>query len=412
MRILFQLKKFLAGRSSFCPTKNRHTFKTGSPSVENNHKILLRRFRWTALDEDRIFFDILRKTRPLSSTDISSVITKDFPPPGSKSYFCNTSNVFFSLLSPDNKPSNVFPRFKNDWALNFHDYSVTGSAGGVVCFDNDYQQAVFWNPTTKELKFLPKSDLDRPDPDEVYPLTVSTHTFHSGFGFDKESKDHKLIRWVTVWFEDEDSHRLVDSYTKIELYSLRTDSWKSISSPRGGDGFGERLKSATVNDSNFYSTITNHHWSVVPAEIRRFDFSTEEFSYIPFPCTRKRLGITHRHCLFDAGGRLGVVIFDTWGSDKSFELWTWGGDAKVWCRQFDDRIACADFPLGFSSDGQFLFLSGEQDHQLRAYNIWTKEVKEIGIYCYTDHGCKLDVVPYVETTVPLNVHNNESEFKV
>lgn len=156
-----------------------------------------------------------------------------------------------------------------------------------------------------------------------------------------------------------------------------------------------RSPSAGVN-GDFYWTIDGR---IFPSRIQWFDFSTEKFSYIPFPHTGKLLQGKHTHKLFDFGGRLGVVVYPPFHlirTEGKFEIWSW--NEGCWSLVFDDYIADAREPIGFSRDGQTLFLVGK-DHILRVYDLHTKQSKKVDVYC---NKFLFELIPYVESLHPLN----------
>ncbi|GER34563.1 F-box protein [Striga asiatica] len=83
---------------------------------------------------------------------------------------------------------------------------------------HSFEEAALWNPTTDELKLLPQSSVPRP------PRTRKS-VFCHGFGFDHHN-DYKVIRFI--------EYKCLDDYTEnilVELYLLKTDSWKEVVYP-------------------------------------------------------------------------------------------------------------------------------------------------------------------------------------
>ncbi|MFQ6647092.1 hypothetical protein Gotur_020536 [Gossypium turneri] len=66
----------------------------------------------------------------------------------------------------------------------------------------------------------------------------SGHTYacvyfnHGAFVFDSKADDYKFIRFVTLSFVNtEYENAFAENMSQVELYSLKCDSWKEISSP-------------------------------------------------------------------------------------------------------------------------------------------------------------------------------------
>ncbi|KAH6831818.1 hypothetical protein C2S53_008311 [Perilla frutescens var. hirtella] len=272
--------------------KHHHIFETAvaEDKCSSKHRVLVRSFRNTVLDESRYFSDLsIKNLIPISK--LVSRISDDMLP-FSDRCFCGSASYHVSALSCEN-----FSPIHNPNFPSFDLYKFLGSYGGVVCFDNKWEDAVFWNPLTNETKLLPSSDLDRPDPTAEPKRIVKALSLSSGFGFDSCSEDYKYIRWVT-FLSREEEECIDNAYTVVELYSLKTDSWKLIPNPSGR---GVRLFSACVNGDFYWST----DW-IGPAEIMKFDFGVESFSYLPFPHTGKKSFLFN---LFDFRGSLGVVVY-------------------------------------------------------------------------------------------------------
>lgn len=173
-------------RSSLYIPKHHHIFRSESAAAIDKGRLLLLRFRWTGLDEGRIFSDL----SPQNFTSIDKLSSLFSESLRHRCFFCGTSTNYYSPLAPTDLsllPSPIetshFPPFS--W------YEVIGSCGGVVCLES-WDDVVFWNPTTNKVKFMPPSELDRPDPAEIHPsLSMGAFTFTRGFGFDSESNDYK-----------------------------------------------------------------------------------------------------------------------------------------------------------------------------------------------------------------------------
>ncbi|GMJ08764.1 hypothetical protein like AT3G06240 [Hibiscus trionum] len=153
-----------------------------------------------------------------------------------------------------------------------HDLIVHGSLNGILClgFGDDI---CLWNPSTKEFKILPPSSVQRP------PSLDFTSLGCVGFGYDSQTDDYKVLRFVTNFFSIDiyGESRFSHATEQVDLYSLKGNSWKEISDP------GVSAHYATLFDiyvNGFY------YWHATGASgslILSFDIVNETFSTLPLP---------------------------------------------------------------------------------------------------------------------------------
>ena len=71
---------------------------------------------------------------------------------------------------------------------------VVGSCNGLICLHAyDTLNVVIWNPTTKETKVVPESNLPL-----FAPAGYCSHIQGMGFGFDAKTNDYKIINFVSM----------------------------------------------------------------------------------------------------------------------------------------------------------------------------------------------------------------------
>ncbi|TYH51833.1 hypothetical protein ES332_D10G307000v1 [Gossypium tomentosum] len=110
------------------------------------------------------------------------------------------------------------------------------------------------------------------------PYFSQSHTYacvyfnHGAFVFDSKADDYKFIRFVTVSFVNtEYENEFAENMSQVELYSLKCDSWKEISSPN-----------YTPYGICYWETTMGYY----PDEkelIFSFDMANEKFSVSPIP---------------------------------------------------------------------------------------------------------------------------------
>ncbi|KAK8523157.1 hypothetical protein V6N12_047687 [Hibiscus sabdariffa] len=217
---------------------------------------------------------------------------------------------FFSQLSTDKghnfsvKQTVHLPFFEN-FLFPPH---VHGPCNGILCLSDSTDKVALWNPSTREFKILPQSSIQCP-PSACLPYyclpSISRGFDCSGFGYDSQTDDYKVVRFVTIYFRryDEHYHGLVevDRNEKVELYSLRSDSWKEISHP-GVTAHGPLFINNYINGFCYWLALGHYEYEI---SILSFDMVTENFSILPLllPTTSG----TYYLALLDFNGLLGAL---------------------------------------------------------------------------------------------------------
>ncbi|KAK8556413.1 hypothetical protein V6N13_064443 [Hibiscus sabdariffa] len=265
-----------------------------------------------------------------------------------------------------------------------------GPCNGILCLDDGHDKAALWNPSTREFKILPQSSVQRP------PLVDST-TFRSlGFGYDSQTDNYKVVRFVVNYFEeDSDAGLMFDQNDQVELYSLKSDSWKEISHPRVVPGDSPPFNSY-VNGFYYWQTIRNCDFLILS-----FDMVNEKFSTLPLPQFGGTLAQYYLH-LLDFNGFLGAIIYPREGTDKYFDLWVMN---RSWSKTLSiESVPGVERPLGFWKNGE-LFLESS-DHELVLFNPCTRQLKNFGIH---DDRETMQTIGYVESLIPINGRSEHEE---
>lgn len=143
--------------------------------------------------------------------------------------------------------------------LHFYikEYNIVGSSNGLVCISSSYAPIIVTNPSTREFRILPNSDI------EDIPWC---HPFF-GFGYDSSSDDYKVV---------------LGNSKSVQVLSLKTNVWRSL-------GKLDHLYLST----KFVGILCNGaiHWLMkepkdkhtLKCVIISFDLSTEKFKEIPLP---------------------------------------------------------------------------------------------------------------------------------
>ncbi|KAL6543564.1 hypothetical protein OROGR_010061 [Orobanche gracilis] len=267
----------------------------------------------------------------------------------------HNGSVYYSTFSTGQNPLNGdVLYFPNTMRSCYFFPSASCNALLFAYFPDHRLSAALWNPTTDELKSLPKSSVPRP------PLTKEAYVTSFGFGFDRASEDYKVIRFITLDY---------DFRIQVELYSLKSDSWKEITYPR------------------------------LPA------FSTAPYT-IPLPETNK-LGDLPSNCLLaEFDGSLAAFVYSDPLDGKKhfdFEIWVWK-DESSWARVaseiiIDQRPAAAAAvrkPLCFLNSDKFYFQ--DTNGQLLLFDCSKRELKNLGLNA---DASMVSVLPYVQSVEPI-----------
>ncbi|VFQ77144.1 unnamed protein product [Cuscuta campestris] len=245
---------------------------------------------------------------------------------------------------------------------------------------------VLWNPTTGEYKILPKLFVEAP-PHHTYVC----QSF--GMWSDHRFEDYKLLNLVHARLEDEKRNFLGSSY-HIDLYSLKTNSWKRIPCTEfvGFDG-----STCACISGVFYckAYLKESH------AILSFDFATETLSSIPAPNNS-----WHRYYFLEYKGLLSA--FECWSHKKGYPPYTpWKYELWVmrdgsWTMESIIRTRGVKEPLWFSPDGKLLYFASWTD-ELVVVDRDTGKLKYLGVHWSTTYTIKHPMmVPLYESFVRFN----------
>ncbi|GER31679.1 F-box family protein [Striga asiatica] len=262
---------------------------------------------------------------------------------------------YFSLLSWDDKSLST-----QQLHLPFPTISDVSYCDGVVCLHAGFidDRVALWNPSTNEFKFLPKTSI-KLHPDANYLMFKRPM-----IGFDSNSQDLKVLRFVRTFFPEEDYCMPITR--QLELYSLKSDSWEELPYNLSSD--------------------------------------CKQISVLDLPDSANRAAKFYRLRLAERDGLLATFIYPKYGEEKTFELWVRSHDGSwEWISTF--CVPGVDKPLGFWTKDYLLF-RGKGEY-LILYHIVTQEVKCLNIS--DDLPC-LEFVPCVESGFQL-VGKSEFENK-
>ncbi|KAK8484733.1 hypothetical protein V6N11_014482 [Hibiscus sabdariffa] len=270
-----------------------------------------------------------------------------------------------------------------------HDVKVHGPQNGILCLVCDVNICL-WNPSTREFKILPQSSNQR------LPSAARTRFAGLGFGYDSQTDDYKVVRFIANIFEYDCYGTSCYDHTtvQVELYSLKGNSWKEISDPMISE------PDVGVCDTTLPDNYVNgfYYWHSYDDSILSFDMVNERFSTLPLP------GFNLPVELINYNGLLGAIVYPRQGTPKSFDLWVMNG---FWTKQFSiESVPGVERPLGFWKNGE-LFLESS-DNELVLFDPSTREFKNLGIHSYKE----TQMVAYVESLVPINGRSEHEEHVI
>ncbi|GFP90678.1 F-box/kelch-repeat protein at3g06240 [Phtheirospermum japonicum] len=180
------------------------------------------------------------------------------------------SNSATQIYPTTNDNSLLLDRARVDYPFSGRDgeISLVGSCNGLVCVSLHTHSLVLWNPTTGKWKRIPDSDTDV-DTEGGYCISFA-------FGYDELHDDYKVV---------ESMHVMRDGWFKtggmvVTAYSLRTNSWKTLSNwPGGGHKFGG--SGQFLNGAIHWSVREfgdDDYWAIVS-----HDLATDTFNVLRLP---------------------------------------------------------------------------------------------------------------------------------
>ncbi|XVE87675.1 hypothetical protein DITRI_Ditri19aG0006800 [Diplodiscus trichospermus] len=206
-----------------------------------------------------------------------------------------------------------------------------GSCNGLLVFRINDKNLVLCNPSTRQFRRLPVSEIDPPPGESC----KSGYVFY-GFGQDVKTNDYKVVRMAQFnRNEDEDDQGYFFDY-EVKVYSLKKESWRKITKLPSYLRFMFQFFYHLLNRRG-YGVLAGGvlHWVMPPRielgmrnRIVGFDLGTEEFIEVPQP------ECANRNYLLDVGVLDGCLCaicnYDQSSADvwvmKEYgfkESWTW-----------------------------------------------------------------------------------------
>ncbi|KAL3502458.1 hypothetical protein ACH5RR_036907 [Cinchona calisaya] len=281
---------------------------------------------------------------------------------------------------------------------NFGQIRIVGPCYGIICLYGYPDHIALCNPSTREFKILPTSEIPRPNDGKVRGGDI-------GLGFDSKSKDYKVIQILFCI----SNHRGLSYH--VEIYSLGTDSWRKYAA----------IVPANIMYTNTWSMIYKNEtfcWWAQNGDdevILSFHMTKEVFQETPLPYDIEVFGGKHRttRAIMPLNESIALIVYRVKESDKVFDIWVMnefglGGDhvESVWTKLSSiGPISGVERPLGFWRDSEFILENSARE--LVLYDPKTKETKNLGLYGKRD---RLEVLVYYDSLVSVQKARNTESF--
>jgi len=226
---------------------------------------------------------------------------------------------------------------------------LVGSSNGLLCLSNmilNYKRGlcVLWNPSIQKAISLPKPNLGF---DSMLIQSV-------GFGYEPMTDDYKLVR--LVYPRGIDDKILFNNVPPlVEIYTLRTGIWRSITAP--GPPYLMKMCSSSVfvNGALHWPANTPRGQGAFRNVIVWFNMKDEAFGEVGMPESLQGLkDLNVSVALVD--GLLALVPRSMFGNEDSHAVWVMKeyGAEDSWSKLFDVRIRGFERVIGFTKSGEVL----------------------------------------------------------
>ncbi|KAL3506684.1 hypothetical protein ACH5RR_032066 [Cinchona calisaya] len=173
-------------------------------------------------------------------------------------YTCSLYSVLY-----EKSPVNAF-KIQLPWQSMYPRLSFVGCCNGMFCLSEGHDNLILLNPSTRKYKILPNSGVD------LRKFRYLTY----GFGYDESNDDYKVVEVGCF------CRYGMNYQTVVNIYSLRTNSWRRIQDYQGG--FISSCSGVFVNGAIHWLVVSrdgsSFSWGVVSLNL-----ATENYGEIIQP---------------------------------------------------------------------------------------------------------------------------------
>ncbi|GLT54809.1 hypothetical protein SLA2020_279760 [Shorea laevis] len=282
-------------------------------------------------------------------------------------------------------------------SINFFLHLV-GSSNGLLClantvFNNESGLCVLWNPSIQKAISLPKPNIG-------FPGCLNQSV---GFGYDPMTEDYKLVRLVYLQGIGRIAFNNVPPL--VEIYTLRTGIWRSITAPSPPYLINMWSSSVFVNGAVHWPAHTPRRQGAFRNVIVWFNMKDEAFGEVGMPKSLQGLeDLNVTVALLD--GLLAFVERERaslwpYRNEVSHAVWVMKeyGVVESWTKLFDVSIGRFDRVIGITKSGEVLVHKAGSSGRLFSFGPCSRGYLDLTI-C----GPKeIYLDTYVESLVLLNV---------
>jgi F-box interacting protein len=267
------------------------------------------------------------------------------------------SPKYFSVSYLDENRFSKAIEIKPPLSHDFMETDIVGCYGGLVCIQNKTsRKIVIWNPVIRSFRKLPP---ELPSHSHSSPLVITGFIVYA-FGYDPHKDDYKVLRLLEFC----DLMGILGRNYEVQLYSLRSNSWKKIKQKWPNKFLSIRQEeSGTCFNGAFHWLIAPPCKRGVQLSLVGFNLATEKFKVFRTPFQPKRypleLLLNYEWCerLEVLGGHLCFIRTDMGNNNEVWMMKKYGIQSS-WSRIY--KIAkpklMMEKPLIFSKDCKKLML--------------------------------------------------------
>nr|QOE44920.1 S-locus F-box-like protein 5 [Aquilegia coerulea] len=239
------------------------------------------------------------------------------------------------------------------------------SCKGIICLHYRAWNVYLWNPATKQFRILPQNQSQIPSPGNGCAQKMKI-----GFGFDVKTNDYKVVRFVY----GSGDFPTDDRYDQADVYSLSTNTWKSLDFVVSITDVYSNLKMPFRNGEIYCWIVSDWDKSFMLS----FNCSTEVFATIPLPDDPNV-------CKPDVAILRGkIALISCFREDSTdlnhFQIWVMNdyGVKDSWTRIYTVGPLSIDFyPIGLAMNGNLIFLVMDQECWLAQLCLWDVVTQQI-----------------------------------
>ncbi|KAK4438801.1 hypothetical protein Salat_0214700 [Sesamum alatum] len=269
-----------------------------------------------------------------------------------------------------------------------------------------YPECLIWNPSIRRSKTIDLSPHRKIRDSKFDPYSECRHILY-GLGYDELTHDHILVMVVYAMFDSDNGRLAADSAIEVNVYSLRTGTWRSVSSSpeRQLIGFSGKDSvflngaihwfASTVVTQSFFSPRYDYLEAILV-----FDIKDECFREVGLSESLREFPEEYLLQFKELEGSLAALLHEIDGDGSCLWVMTEYGVVESWTRKF--RF-CSEvfgrYHCRFISSGMLMCEEIESEEVYNVFrNMETGQLKCI-------EGCKdfYTVADFVESLVLFDI---------